>query len=209
MAGPKSPEENLVKERKKRLRLQPQDGVTPPDIDIAAPFAIGEAWVDPTTNSIEIGDRVARLEPRLMYVLTALVQRAGETVAREDLLAAAWGESAVSDESLTETISRLRRLFGDRAASPRVIQTVSKKGYRLIAPVRALRASRPHFRSAVAPLRAALQGAGAAAVFAIAAIAASSLVEIGANQGGAATEWIASDPDPNPDWLDVNPNPAG
>ena len=73
-----------------------------------------------------------------MLVLLCLAERAGEMVPKERLLQAAWPDTAVSDDVLTRAISELRRLFEDDPKHPRVIETIPKSGYRLIAPVAAV-----------------------------------------------------------------------
>jgi TolB-like protein/Flp pilus assembly protein TadD len=70
-----------------------------------------------------------------MQVLVCLANRAGEVVAKEWLIHSVWGDTFVSNDVLMRSISELRRVFGDDAREPRVIQTIPKSGYRLIAPV--------------------------------------------------------------------------
>ena len=54
---------------------------------------------------------------------------------KEELLKAVWPDTFVTDDALTHCISDLRRVFEDDAREPRVIQTIPKRGYRLVAPV--------------------------------------------------------------------------
>ena len=63
-------------------------------------------------------------------------ERAGRPVSREELFAAAWPGVVVGDEALTQTINKLRKAFGDASRSPSYIETIAKRGYRLIADVR-------------------------------------------------------------------------
>src|SRR6185369_15180281 len=71
-----------------------------------------------------------------MAVLVYLAQRPGEVVSRETLLAAAWPGVVVSDDAVTQVVIKLRKALGDSAETPAYIQTISKRGYRLVAPVR-------------------------------------------------------------------------
>ena len=80
------------------------------------------------------GERI-RLEPRVASLLLYLASRAGEPVSRAALLEALWPGVVVSDEALTNAVNKLRRAFGDDRANPKVIETIPKAGYRLIAPV--------------------------------------------------------------------------
>jgi DNA-binding winged helix-turn-helix (wHTH) protein len=78
---------------------------------------------------------VTRLEPKVMLVLACLAAHAGRMVPKDRLLHAAWPDTAVGDDVLTCAISELRRLFEDDPKQPRVIETIPKSGYRLIAGV--------------------------------------------------------------------------
>src|SRR6185295_4464212 len=68
-----------------------------------------------------------------MHVLVCLAEHPGEVVAKEHLIRTVWPDTFVTDDVLTRSISELRRVFGDDAKEPRVIQTIPKSGYRLIA----------------------------------------------------------------------------
>jgi len=96
---------------------------------------IGEWWADATTNELGRGSDTVRIEPKAMEVLMVLAGRAGKAVTREELLAAAWPGVVVGDEVLTQSVIKLRKALGDNPRSPTYIETLSKRGYRLIAPV--------------------------------------------------------------------------
>ena len=94
------------------------------------------AWtVEPALNQLSMPGQITRLEPKAMAVLMHLVDRAGEVVSREALLAAVWPGVVVSDDSLTQVVIKLRKALGDDPQQPSYIQTISKKGYRLVAAV--------------------------------------------------------------------------
>lgn len=99
-------------------------------------FSIGDWHVQPRINLIHKGQVSFHLEPKVMQVLVLLASSAGELVAKERLLQTVWSGVFVGDDVLTRAISELRRVFTDDARSPRVIQTIPKTGYRLIAPVK-------------------------------------------------------------------------
>lgn len=99
-------------------------------------FFIGDRHVQPALNLISGPGGDARLEPKVMEVLVCLAGNAGEVVSRASLYDAVWGETIVTDQALTNCISELRHHLGDNRAEPRYIQTVPKRGYRLIAPLR-------------------------------------------------------------------------
>jgi DNA-binding winged helix-turn-helix (wHTH) protein/TolB-like protein/Tfp pilus assembly protein PilF len=94
------------------------------------------SWVaDPPTNELRRDGETIRLEPKAMDVLVLLAERAGEVVSREELFAGVWPGAVVGDEALSQSITKLRRALGDDPRSPTYIETISKRGYRLTAPV--------------------------------------------------------------------------
>jgi DNA-binding winged helix-turn-helix (wHTH) protein/TolB-like protein/Tfp pilus assembly protein PilF len=96
---------------------------------------IGEWSADPATNELRHGAKALRIEPKAMEVLVVLARHAGEVVSREQLFAAVWPGVVVGDEALTQSIIKLRRALGDDPRAPSYIETISKRGYRLVAPV--------------------------------------------------------------------------
>jgi DNA-binding winged helix-turn-helix (wHTH) protein/tetratricopeptide (TPR) repeat protein len=99
-------------------------------------FTIGDRLVEPARNTIRRADGEAHVEPKVMAVLVCLAGRAGEVVTRQEIYDAVWGRAVVSDQALTNCISELRQHLGDDRAGPLFIETVPKRGYRLLAPVR-------------------------------------------------------------------------
>jgi len=71
-----------------------------------------------------------------MEVLVCLAQHAGEPVAKEQLLQTVWSDTFVGDDVLKRVIVELRRVFEDDVNNPKFIQTITKRGYRLIAHVK-------------------------------------------------------------------------
>ena len=91
--------------------------------------------VAPATNEIAFGNTVTRIEPKSMEVLVYLFENAGVVKSREQIQDAIWGDVVVGDDSLTNAIIKIRKAFGDDARAPKVIETIPKRGYRLIAEV--------------------------------------------------------------------------
>lgn len=98
-------------------------------------FLVHGHVVTPDTNEIARDGTVARIEPKSMETLVHLCAHAGELVSRDDLQQAIWGDVVVGDDSLTNAIIKIRKAFGDDARNPQVIETIPKRGYRLIAAV--------------------------------------------------------------------------
>ena len=98
-------------------------------------FRIGDWMLDAGRNELVRDGESHRLEPKVIEVLAYLASRPGKVVAREELLAAVWPGVIVGDDALTQAIIKLRKALGDDAHNPTYIETISKRGYRLIAPV--------------------------------------------------------------------------
>ena len=98
---------------------------------------IGDWVVHPLLNQMTgPGGEIHHLEPRAMAVLMELASTPGEVRTRDELLEAVWGGDAfVGEAVLTHSIWELRRTFGDRARDPKYIQTIPRRGYRLVAEV--------------------------------------------------------------------------
>src|SRR5437016_8624667 len=78
-----------------------------------------------------------------MEVLVCLAGHTGEVVPKEKLLQTVWPDTFVSDDVLQRSVSELRRVFGDDAHECRVIETIPKRGYRLVAAVRSVNGHLP------------------------------------------------------------------
>lgn len=106
-----------------------------PDPVHLPPFRIENCLVLPALNRIECGQETHQIEPRVMQVLVCLASRPNEVLSRQMLFDLVWADTVVCEEALTRTISELRRVFRDDTKTPRVIETIRKGGYRLIAPI--------------------------------------------------------------------------
>lgn len=98
-------------------------------------YRVAGRTVSPGTNEIIQNGHAVRLEPKSMEVLAVLIDRAGTVVGREELEDKVWAGITVGDDSLTNAIIKIRRAFEDDARRPRIIETIPKRGYRLIAQV--------------------------------------------------------------------------
>src|SRR6185436_20430221 len=98
-------------------------------------FRLRERIVDPSLNRVTSRGQTVQVEPKIMQVLVALAERPGEVVTRDELMARVWAGVFVSDDALHRAIRELRRLFDDDSERPAVIETIRKRGYRLIAAV--------------------------------------------------------------------------
>ncbi|WP_172295404.1 transcriptional regulator [Pseudoruegeria sp. HB172150] len=94
-------------------------------------FHVGRWRVDPAARHVTNGIHDRRLSPRAMRLLQELAEAGGDVITRESLLERVWPDVVVGDDSLTQAIAELRRVFED----PKVIETIPKRGYRLTASV--------------------------------------------------------------------------
>jgi DNA-binding winged helix-turn-helix (wHTH) protein/tetratricopeptide (TPR) repeat protein len=96
---------------------------------------IGSATLDPGTQRLQVGRRNVRLDPKEMQVLLELAASAPDLVTRESLLARVWAGTVVGENALDQVIARLRRALRDDARHPGCIETLPRRGYRLMVPV--------------------------------------------------------------------------
>src|SRR5947199_10079879 len=82
------------------------------------------------------GDTPVRLGSRACDILAALVERAGEVVSKEELIARAWPQTFVEDANLKIQVGALRRALGDGQGGRRYIATIPGRGYNFVAPIR-------------------------------------------------------------------------
>lgn len=119
-------------------------------------FRVGLWLVQPSRNTISQNGTSNRLEPKVMEVLVCLADHSSEVVSKEKLLQTVWPDTFVTDDVLKRSVSELRRMFKDDARQPQVIETIPKRGYRLLAPVKP--ADDAPVASPMAPQSSALDG---------------------------------------------------
>lgn len=98
-------------------------------------FHIGEWLVEPELNRIERNDETLHLEPKIMEVLVHLARHGPRVVTRQQLIDEVWDGGYITDNTLTHAITEIRRALGDSASKPRYIETIHRRGYRLVEPV--------------------------------------------------------------------------
>ncbi len=75
------------------------------------------------------------LRPKVMDVLMVLADNAGSVVSKDDILAAVWEKRFIAESALAGAVCELRDILGDDAQNPTFIETIPKRGYRLVARV--------------------------------------------------------------------------
>jgi Tol biopolymer transport system component/DNA-binding winged helix-turn-helix (wHTH) protein len=100
-------------------------------------FRFGVFELDVQAGELRKHGLRVKLQEQPLQILTMLLERPGEAVTREQLQQKLWaGNTFVDfDHSLNATINKLRAALGDSAENPRFVETLSRRGYRFIAPV--------------------------------------------------------------------------
>ncbi len=98
-------------------------------------FRIGEWLIEPSLNRVSRGDTTIQLELKVMDVLVCLAERAGEVVTRFEIIDRVWATEFIADNTLTHAINEIRTALGDDARNPSFIETIYRRGYRLMVPV--------------------------------------------------------------------------
>jgi DNA-binding winged helix-turn-helix (wHTH) protein len=102
---------------------------------MAREFQVGEWLIEPDLNRINKAGRITSVEPKVLEVLVCLAHHPGEVLSKEQIVKIVWPDTYVGEGTLSYSISELRKAFCDDAKDPRIIETIPRKGYRLIAPV--------------------------------------------------------------------------
>ena len=98
------------------------------------------------------GDKAVRLGGRAFDILAALVERAGEVVGKEELIARAWPQTFVEESNLKIQVSALRRALGDGQDGHRYIVTVPGQGYNFVASIGLEEPFQPASSPTIAPV---------------------------------------------------------
>lgn len=101
-------------------------------------YEFGPFVLEADQHRLRAGHAEVALPPKALDTLLLLVRRAGQLVGREEFFAVLWPDTVVTDASLGRCIWQVRRALGQGEADGTYIQTVPKKGYRFVAPVRRL-----------------------------------------------------------------------
>jgi len=110
-----------------------------------SPFMVGPWLADPVSCRLQRGNQVIRLEAKVMELLELFASHPGRVFSRTELEESVWTGTVVGYDAVTNAIHKLRKAFDDNSTTPHFIETVSKKGYRLIAPVeRPANSEAPH-----------------------------------------------------------------
>jgi DNA-binding winged helix-turn-helix (wHTH) protein/TolB-like protein/Flp pilus assembly protein TadD len=102
---------------------------------MSSEFHVGDWLVQPDQCRLSSAGRIVQVRAKVMDLLTYLAAHPGEVVSKERLLDDLWGSRMVSESALTRTVTELRQALGDNAEAPHLLETIPKRGYRLIGSV--------------------------------------------------------------------------
>ena len=98
-------------------------------------FSLGPFRLNAETGELLHAGRVTKLTLKTTQVLLTLARQTGELVSKEELFRTVWKGRVVSDAALTSCIQELRDALQDQARQPRYIETLYRRGYRLLVPL--------------------------------------------------------------------------
>ena len=117
-------------------------------------FKLGEWEVLPLKGVLRRGEQEERPEPKVFGVLMALAQRDGDLVTRDELVDELWDGRPTSDEPINRCLSQLRGHLDDKTRPHEYVETLTRRGYRLMKPVELLQPAEPTPQDPVPPARA-------------------------------------------------------
>ena len=113
-------------------------------------FRLGDWLVEPALNRISSDDSSERLEPKIMDLLVFLAERAGSVVPKHEIIDGVWATRYVANSALSRSMAVLRASLGDDVRDPTYIETIPKRGFRMIPEVEWL-GRRPSVAQAESP----------------------------------------------------------
>lgn len=106
--------------------------------DAGRGFDLGEVRVEPSSCRVVRDGRQIAVEPKVMALLELLASRPGEVLSKGEILERVWEGGFVVESVVTRAVSLLRAALGDDSRKPTYVETIPRRGYRLIAPVAGL-----------------------------------------------------------------------
>ena len=108
----------------------------PTEEELQRGFTLGDWDVLPARGEIRRKDHVVRPEPKPFLVLMALARRDGDVVTKDELIDEVWDGRPTADDPILRCISVLRDNLGDKSRPYRYVETLTRRGYRLVPSVR-------------------------------------------------------------------------
>jgi TolB-like protein/DNA-binding winged helix-turn-helix (wHTH) protein/Tfp pilus assembly protein PilF len=105
------------------------------DLKLTSVKSFGPFRLDGKNHCLWRGQERVAIAPKAFDVLRYLVENPARLVTQDELLSAVWPDTYVNPEILRKYILEIRKILGDRSYKPQFIETVTKRGYRFVAPV--------------------------------------------------------------------------
>ena len=112
--------------------------------EIREVYEFGGFTLDVGERRLSNAEGAIALAPKAFDLLVALVRRPGHLIGKQELLDIVWPDACVEEGILAVHVSALRKALDDTSRPARCIETVSRSGYRFIAPLLAVLPARPH-----------------------------------------------------------------
>ena len=116
-------------------------------------YSFGEYRINPALRELWRDDRLIALPPHVFDCLTYLLERHDRAVGRDELVAAVWGKTQISDTLLGQTVLRIRRELGDDAKDQRALRTIPRFGYRWVGAFEIHDSAEPGVTAPPAPIQ--------------------------------------------------------
>jgi DNA-binding winged helix-turn-helix (wHTH) protein/tetratricopeptide (TPR) repeat protein len=105
-----------------------------PETDHDTHYRVGPWTFDPAQSELRSASETVKLEEKISKVLELLCCHDGSLVSKEELIQVGWEGREVSEQTVPVAISKLRKALGDKTDDPTMLETVPRKGYRLVVP---------------------------------------------------------------------------
>lgn len=96
---------------------------------------LGDFTIDEKQSQLLHQGDVVAIEPKLFDLLLLFISKPNAIITRQEILETLWPNSLITDNAINKQVANLRKVLGDSAKSPRYLETVPKRGYRLICAV--------------------------------------------------------------------------
>lgn len=104
-------------------------------------FRVGDWLVEPALCRVSRSGHASHVRPKLIDLLVFLASNPNRVIGKDELLERVWHGEFVVETVLGRSVADLRQILEDDASAPRVIETIPKRGYRLVAPVQWIRSA--------------------------------------------------------------------
>lgn len=106
-------------------------------------YRVEEIEIDPASVCLKHAGKELHLRQKTFQVFVYLLEHRERLVTKEELIESIWPDTAITDNTLDQSLAEIRRVLGDDSRKPRFIKTIPKAGYRFIGLVEEIQHSEP------------------------------------------------------------------